>query len=367
MIYKIENIRNFLLNREWEEIEGGRNFFNFRPPKELNFTEGFYLSIPKNTAAPDFNSFIDKIANILADIYDLNINDILWLFSKDNTIFSIKVEDAETIQGIISFPRFKAIIEHLKKILTDIVSFVIYDEPVCDQGPPEEAEKYINLCNFLRTEEGSFVVKIQLPSEEILKHKDLFDERDLLSEDINEKLFRILSFIIQKGFYFDGDNLDSYLNKELINLELLKDVYDLYEKSPLTNTTTSFAFLNSRYKKEIKYNDLEEENRVSNIGNLAKFIKVVEDKLFELVDVDTKGTVIELKSKDPESDRNIVVVSAIVNNIKSEIRTTLNTSDYRIAIRAHESKQNVRIKGRAKKRKTRLNITDLEQFFLIET
>lgn len=77
----VNKIKQFLLDRNWLQLKEGNKFFNFAPPASLGFAEGYYISLPKNPDAADYNNFVDRIINILSDVYDLNADDLRTMFS----------------------------------------------------------------------------------------------------------------------------------------------------------------------------------------------------------------------------------------------------------------------------------------------
>ena len=220
-------IVTFLENRDWTIKEITDKFFHLYPPVEFDIDPNFSISVPVSLDKVDTKSFTKNILEIISDFYSLTIDDLLLILKNDKTVLKVRVYDEETFNGQISLGRFEELIDKLKAILTDTASFVI-DDSITSKRTPNESHKYLNLCNFLQTEKGSFVAKIELPSKEIIKDKDLF-KPEISSEEINDRLSNVLQFVNDDIFNTEiaNDVSEEYLleNGEKLNIKLLNVLY----------------------------------------------------------------------------------------------------------------------------------------------
>ncbi|WP_010602375.1 hypothetical protein [Pedobacter agri] len=225
----IDLITSFLINREWTSVKTTDIFHELRPPNDLKFPEEFRLFIPTDSNKSDSKRFLDNLIEIVAEIYSLNIEDLNVIFKNQDTVLKVRVYDEQTINGRMPLNRFEEFIDKIRSILSDTASFVI-DKDATSIRIPEEVSRYLNLCNFMQTEIGSFIAKIQLPTTEIIKESELFERQTIYSEEINTKLSEVLKFINEDIFESTSSINDEYLieNENKINIKLLKDIESFF-------------------------------------------------------------------------------------------------------------------------------------------
>jgi len=352
-----ERIIAFLLNRSWQIAGEKGNFIEVVPPVDLNLPDDFRLHIPLTIGKTDSKVFVDNLINIISDFYLLTPDDLDIILEKENTVLKVRIYDEHTEEGKISLTRFEGLLEKIKTILSDTASFVI-DRSVTSTRVPEEVSRYLNLCNFLQTEKGSFVAKIQLPSKELIKDKELFDRDEIFSEQINQKLSEVLSFIKEDILEGNVQASEEYLleNEDKINIKLLKDIESLFDKGNLKNIDFSFhSLLNSN---TITNQDITKQK----IFKLTEFVEQIESHTFDIGVVTLKGRITTLKSKDPDGLRNNVVFTGLYEELPVVATANLNSEDYKGAIEAHKIKQNIIVTGLAKRTKTRIRFMEIETF-----
>lgn len=357
-----EKIISFLINRGWIQAAQSAKFVELRPPQEFNIDQNFRVSVPIDLNKIDIKPYTENLLSIIADFYSLSIDDLSLILEKENTILKVRVYDDKTKDGKISFNRFEELIDKLKAILTDTASFVI-DKSVTSLRVPEEAHKYINLCNFLQTEKGSFVTKIQLPSKELIKDKELFNQQEIYSEDVNQKLSEVLSFVNTNVFNVPAPNVtDEYLleNEEKINIKLLKDIETFYDKAELKNI--DFSFHNINQSTVIETQDITKEK----LFRLTTFVDQIVDKAFETTNVTLRGKITTLKSRDPDGLKNNITIGGLFNDLPVVGIANLNSDNYKHAIEAHKLKQYINISGLARKTKTRIRFIEITDFTVEE-
>lgn len=357
-----EKIISFLTNRGWVETGQSAKFIELQPPQEFNIDENFRVSVPVDLNKIDIKPYTENLITIVADFYSLSTDDLSLILEMENTILKVRVYDEKTKDGRISFNRFEEFIDKLKSILTDTASFVI-DKSVTSLRTPEEAYKYINLCNFLQTEKGSFVTKIQLPSKELIKDKELFNQQEIYSEDINQRLSDVLSFVNDSVFNSAAPNVtDEYLleNEQNINIKLLRDIETFYDKAELKNI--DFSFHNINESRVIETQDVTKEK----LFRLSTFVDQIVDKSFEKINLSLRGKITTLKSRDPDGLRNNITVAGLYNDLLVVGIANLDSDSYKHAIEAHKLKQYINISGLASKTKTRIRFVEVTNFTVEE-
>jgi hypothetical protein len=353
-----EKIIAFLINRGWIQTGHSAKFIELRAPQQFNIDEAFRINVPVELNKSDIKTYTDNLLSIIADFYSLSIDDLNLILEKENTILKVRIYDEKTKEGKISFNRFEELIDKLKLILTDTASFVI-DKSVTSLRVPDEAYRYLNLCNFLQTEKGSFVTKIQLPSKELIKDKELFNQQEIYSEDINQKLSEVLSFVNESVFNVAAPNVtDEYLleHEQKINIKLLKDIETFYDKAELKNI--DFSFHNIKESTIIETQEVTKEK----LFKLTTFVDHIANKSFETINLTLRGKITTLKSRDPDGLRNNITVGGIFDDLPVIGVANLTSENYKLAIEAHKLKQYIKISGLARKTKSRIRFIEVTNF-----
>lgn len=358
-----DKIISFLTNREWVAIEGNAKLTTFRPPADFNLPEGFTISIPTSTEFSDFNQFIDNTLEIIGSLYEYSIDELKLMLDKEQTIFSIRIYDDKTKDGRISLIRFEQVLERVKGILLDTASFVIDKNALSFRVPPE-AQRYLNLCEFIETQKGSFIAKIQLPQKELIKENELFDRNEIYSEEINEKVKDVLTYVNNEVFTSANkiNVTDDYIieNEDHINLKLLKNIESFYLNADIKNIDFTFSSIDETEK-------IESQNITkAKIHHLTELIEDVSNKTIEIADIAFRGQIITLKSKDPDGSRNNVTLGGVYNELPVIASVKLDSEHYKEAIEAHKLKQYINITGTAKKTKTRVSFINVATFQIEE-
>jgi len=357
----IDNIIIFLVKRGWVVSNETEKFIELSPPTEFDIQEGFSIHVPRDTNKIDFQAYIDNLLEIISDFYSLSFDDLSVLLKADNAVLKVRVYDNQTKEGKIPLNRFEVLIEKVKQILTDTASFVI-DKSVTSTRVPEEVSQYINLCNFMQTEKGSFVAKIQLPSRELVKNRELFDRNEIYSEEINQKLVEVLSFVNDSIFEGNVTVTEEYLieNENKINVKLYKDIYSLFEKADIKNVDFSL------HDKTISNSIVNTDVSKLKLFKLNQFIEQIESQSFEVGEFSFTGKITGLNSRDPDGLKNSVIFTSSYDNMPLIVTANLDSDHYKKAIEAHKLKQNITIRGLAKKTKTRAKFIEITHFSVEE-
>lgn len=353
----IENIITFLESRGWSIVKQTKRFIELSPPAEFDINEGFRIHVPVNIDRIDANNFLDNLLEIISDFYSLTVDDLSVLLKADNSVLKVRLYDKETEEGKIPLIRFEELVDRIKQILSDTASFVI-DQSVTSTRTPDEVARYLNLCNFMQTERGSFIAKIQLPSKELIKDKELFDREEVYSEDINNKLIEVMSFVNDNILEGEVNVTEEYLieNENRINIKLFKNIHSLYQKVDIKGI--DFSVHNKKSSTTISNSNITKQK----LYKLNNFVEQIEANSFEIDNFSFSGIITTLKSNDPDGLKNNVTFIALHDNMPIVVAATLNSEHYKEAIEAHKLKQNIMISGLAKKTKTRARFIEITDF-----
>lgn len=358
----VEHIQQYLEKEGWTVAGEHGRFRRLRPPEVLGLPGDYTLSLPTVSDAPDINLYIARVVTMLAGLYNVPRDQLERSITDDATILSIQVIDESTYDGTIPFPRFEGIVEKLRKTLLDTAAFAISQAPLLT-GLPDEAYSYLQNCRFLQTAAGSYVANIELPSNRELVSPDLFGEHGLNSDEVNERLRDILSFALGPVMHSeDSIYQQEYLRDsvELLSIDVLKDVADLLDKTP--SGEIKFSFSKAGERRVIPSGRLTEQRR----AQLDTYVQFLRTRITEPAVIDMEGRIVELRSRNPERDRNYILVAGIVDGQEAYVAVRLSQRDYPTAISAHQRNRKVRVMGEARRMKTQFSITRLLIFEELE-
>ena len=350
---------NFLLNRGWKIEEKNNKFYYLKAPDHFSFTNNYVFSLPHNKETVDFERFLSNSIKIIAEIYELNLDDLIKIVESESEVFSLRIIDKNTTDGSISFNRFETLLEKIKGILISTASFVISKDPLFTKSL-DEAEQYLNHCSFLQTEKGSFISKINLPTKEKLVEQTLFGEDAIYAKDINQRIKSIISYLNNEILSSSDISLDyEYIkqNREFINIKLLKQFEDLYSKVDIKDLEFSFDSVESSERIIVKNMNNQKLKR------LDSFIQRVDEILNAEINLIVTGKIIALRSKNPDGTTNSIKVTGITEDrLPVTVSANLSSDDYKYAIELHKEKIQVKLTGLAKKEKTLYKFIRVNKF-----
>lgn len=350
------NFEKFLIERNWEKLAVEKPRYDvFSPPKNLSFDKDYLLYLPKNYNFRDFETNIIKLIEVINSIYTESIEELESIILESKEILSFHIESEKVKNGKISISTFPDLLSKIRKVLHETAAFTVIGKPhILDQV--EEAERYINLCNFLRNDKGSLITKIELPKNESIRIANIFEE-EIQAKQINKKVIDVLSFVNSDLLDIETYE-DTYLKKHqsVININVIDAIRELYNETDLADIEIELKSINKPQKTSIKGLNREK------IDTLRTFTKSVREKINEIFEEVIYGKVIELSSKDVDGEKNKVKINAIVRNIDTNVIVYLSPSEYQKAIEAHKNNRLIQIEGTLEKEKTQYRVTKLRTF-----
>ncbi|WP_157887195.1 hypothetical protein [Hymenobacter sp. PAMC 26628] len=349
--FNLNSILGFLKGNRWQLEKLNEKFIAYRAPD--NVISDFVLTLPRKVPQ-DRDMKLARVVETISSLYDISDEMAETLFSEgDTNTLSIQISDEITSYGSIPFHVFEAHIQELRRMLLHNASFCIVNDAL-GVDVPEEAETYLNNCEFLQTQKGSFVSRIRLPEGNLVA--PLIGVEALNSQAINNKLVDVLSFVFEKvttGIVsFDKRAIDQ--NLALINVKLFTDISNLLKR-------TNAESINFYYKQEQSDTRAIQSGIVDGAAydNLDRYINFVQDSLSSPVDIDSWGKVVELKSHDVNGQRNYIVINRNGRGVLPLHISSLNNEQYETALEAHRSSRQVHIAGRALQRKYYLRVFEI--------
>lgn len=354
-IYK--NIIDLLLNRGWKNLETKSKFDIYIPPALLNFENTYKLYIYNKFENKEFEKITNKNIEILAQIYNEDIDELSSIIIDDRQILSLHINNKNIKNARPTIPFFDVLIHKSKELLQETANFsVIKKAHFFDNY--EESERYLNQCNFFKNDKGSLITKIQLPNKEEIREKTLFDPA-ITGKDINNNLINISSFINDEILglnNFEPDDNFLIKHKDCISVNVSNKLKDLYSSIEYSDIEISL-----KSTKTIKTTIAKELNK-EKVNNLSTFSKTVREKIKEISENNVYGKIIQLKSKDVDSDKNIIIIEGKVKDVKSKISIQLNSKQIKLAADAFKNNKTILINGILEKEKSQYKVVELKDF-----
>jgi hypothetical protein len=95
---------------------------------------------------------------------------------------------------------------------------------------------------------------------------------------------------------------------------------------------------------------------------LAAYVRFVRSALAETVPIDATGRIVELRSRNPEGNKNYIAIEIDFEGAPTFLAATVDNARYGVAVRAHRAGHPVRVVGDARKMKRQLKMTSIESF-----
>lgn len=355
---RLHFVEAFLLRREWTLAEEGERYRTFAAPAKLGLGDGARLTLPAAADAPDSDLTLQRIRDVLVDVYELASERLTPLLSSGGVVTSLQMESELYNEGTIPFPQFEATIEKLKKTLLDAATFVLTDEPNVSRVLPE-AQQYLRACRFLQTEVGSFVANVQLPEGKRLASETLLRKEPVHSDDVNARLPAIVEYVVGPIFdaqqsAFSPAGLEASL--DVVNLAVMKDVGDLLQSTGASQVNLSFT--DAGGERVIRSGELS----TVKFERLKSYLSFARTRLGAEFPIDITGRVTLLRSSGAGKGRNWVGVTGIHDGRQAYATFSMNKKDHVYAINAYKSGRLVRVRGSARRMRTQLRINTLQYF-----
>jgi len=354
------NISSLLLNRKWVKSESKSKFDVYLPPTKLSIAEGYKLHIYNKIENTDFEKSILKSIGILTQIYlNDDIDDLGSIIIDDRQVLAFHIHNDDIKKGKPNIPFFSSLINNSKELLEQIANFTVIKKPHFFEGS-EEAERYLNYCNFFKNDIGSLITKIQLPNNEFIQEKTLF-ESGLTGNQINKKLMDVTSFVNDEIIAHENfEPNDEFIlnNKKYISVNVSDKIKNLYKNIEYSDIELSLKGVNINTVTTAK--NLSKEK----VDNLVSFSKKIREKMKEITEdyIEISGKIIQLQSKDIESDKNTIFIEGTINKIKNKISVKLSSEQIKLAAAAFKDNKTVLLNCKLEKEKAKYKVTELNSF-----
>ncbi len=353
------NLSTLLANRGWNKSETSSKFDIYLPPLDIDIDKDYKFHLYNKFDYSDFEKTILRGIDILTQIYvDDDIDDLGTIIIDNKQVLSFHIFDESIINGKPSIPFFSDLISNARELLEQTAYFSVIKKPhFFDVG--EESERYLNYCKFLKNDVGSLITKIQLPKDEFIVDKTLF-EKGLAGSQINHNLMNITDFVnneilSQDDIESDDDFLSS--NKSNISVNVNNKLKKIYEK--IDYSDIEFTLKDTEKTLKSTATNLSKQK----IDKIGCFSKMVREKMKEISEdyIEIKGNIIKLQSKDIESDNNSITMLTTIKNVKKNVSVKLSSNQMKQATDAFKGNKKVKLQCKLEKEKTQYKVIELRK------
>lgn len=357
-----EQLRSFLADAGWSAGRSARGLMFYSPPDSLGIQGKFTVALPEDAAKPGMGSLIHGTANSLAEIYGYGsvghlVNRAASLSDKSQPtrLVSRFIDDA-TRRGAMPLVSLAAYVSNIEQGLYRSAMFMLGETET--KETKLIAQRFAKECLFLQTEQGSFVARVEIP-QSVLKQGDLFGGQPLVSTEVCSSLFSAIQFLNEHILGGDSPFDDP---------EILSNVVALFDVELLASLT---KVLLAPEMEAIEFSlEVGTQVRTSTTGwisedrrsRLKDFLDFVRDQLRGEADLDVSGSIVELRSRDPEGQKNHILVVSMFHGDRTFISATLSQEQYQRALDAHRNKRQVRLRGNGTRLKTQIRLTEVTDF-----
>jgi len=377
----LDDLRSFLNEAGWVEVarkeiqrsgsqvEGGPSVIDrkldvrlaqqvafFIPPQSLGIQGKFSVALPVEPTSRNSAGLLHGAANSLVDIYGYgDLSDLLnraagTLGNQSGpTRFVTRFVDSSIRNGSMPLSSIVAFTSNIQAGLYRSAKFKLGSE---SKENNLIAQRFAKDCFFMQTEEGSFIAKVEIPNT-VLKQGDLFGGEVVASAEVCSALFSAVEFLNLRILGTDEafDTTESVADAlALFDVELLQSLTDMVIDSGVENIDFSVEIGTQRRLSSTGTLSSEKKQR------LKDFYDFVYHQLRGENGLDVTGSIVELRSRDPEGSKNYIKVVTQFHGDKTYVSATLTNEQYQRAVDAHKQKKHVTLKGNGIRLKTHVRM-----------
>jgi hypothetical protein len=356
-----ERLRAFLAEEGWTQGRQARGMAFYYAPEKLGIHGKFSVALPDVPTSASNGSLLYEVANSLAEIYGFgSVGELLDKAAavsdeeKSSRIVT-RFIDSATQSGAIPLTSLASYIANMAAGLYRSAKFKLGEET---KETRLIAQRFAKECLFLQTGQGSFVAKVEIPHS-VLKQGDLFGAAPLFSAEVCSSFFSALQFL-NEDILGSDDSFDEERKLEdslaLFDVELLESLTKVLVESEIN--TIEFSLAVGSQIRTSSTGVLSEERKT----RLKDFLNFVREQLRGENDLDVSGQIVELRSRDPDGNKNYIRVVSQFHGDKTFISAILTNEQYQLAVDAHRNKRGVRLRGNGTRLKTQIRMTEIRQF-----
>lgn len=356
-----EKLRAFLIDAGWSEGREARGLKFYFPPPSLGVQGKYSVALPDDPSRPGVGSLLHSATDSLMDLYGYSRLGALLeraaTVSTDSRPAKIvsRFVDATTRAGAMPLHALGGFLTHMEKGLYSSAKFKLGGD---DSLIRAAASRFARDCLFLQTQVGSFVATVEVPKT-TLRQASLFGQEAVESAQVCSAMFSAIDFLNARVLN-DTQPLDSQ--------EAMSDALALFDVELLEELSKMIASPNME---SIDFTlEAGESIRSSSTGwiteekaaRLKDYVAFFRKHLREENDIEVTGSIVELRSRDPESNKNYIRVVAQYRGDRIHVSAALSNAQYQSAVDSHRKKRMVTIRGSGVRLKTQIRIASVRDF-----
>lgn len=354
-----ERLRTFLTESGWTESRQARGMSFYSPPVSLGIQGKYSVAIPTDSSKSGAASLLRSAANALVDLYGYGkVGDLFETASDDESAGPTRIisrfVDASTASGAMSLHALSEFLGHLEKSLYNSAKFKLGGDSSVIRA---KASQFANQCLFLQTKVGSFIASVEVPKT-TLRESGLFNHDVVNSNIVCASLFSAIDFLNARVLNDDQplDTEESLADAvALFDVELLDATSKMITGPKVEAIDFSFESGRSILTSQTGWITRQKSERLSDyVAFIRKHFRGEEN-------IVVTGSIVELRSRDPESNKNYIRVVANFHGDRTFISAALSNDQYQQAVDAHRNKKSVTLHGSGTRLKTQIRMSRLTQ------
>ena len=376
-------LARFLTEAGWRHTPGKRGLSFYFAPAQLGIrTDGsseYSIALPDEVLRPGAERLVQDAAEAVRTLYggqDLEsmLEDATALSAEANgqSTLSSRFVDRATSSGSIPLVSLKEYLYQLDRSLYHNATFKLGGESPLNHAA---AETFTRSCRFLQTSEGSFVTEVEIPAMR-LRAPDVLGQGEIQTTHVGAAMFSAIEFLVTKVLNAEGPSLgaeprtDSDSTAVEQDLETALGLFSVDSVDALSKLLVNpamerveFAFTAGRARRKADTGRLEPDK----LKRLQGFVSFIKGHLVDARDLDITGAIVELRSRNPEGDRNYIRVVTKYHGDRTIIGATLSNDQYQVAVDAHKRSRAIRLVGNGVQMKTQIRMHKVDQLQIVGT
>lgn len=358
---EIEEVSDFLTSSGWIEKRRTSSLIFYSPPQSLGIKGEYTIALPIDPSRPGTDAFMVQAIGALEDLYGFRFVRLKNRLATKSEFsgpaqFNVRFIGAQTIDGSMPLPALKTFLEYIQKGLYQAAKFKLDGS---SHGPSNAAATHFaQECRFLQTQHGSFIARIEVPFG-WLQQGDLFRDAETSTHDVCSSLHSVVQFINDRIL-----NSDEPFNSETA----ISEAVSLFDPELLE--TLARMLVGPDVDSVEVVMEVGSQRRVSTTGvidearkqRLYDYVEFVKRHFYGDDAINVTGQIVELRSRDPDGNKNHVRIVADHFGDRTYLSATLTNDQYALAVNAHRAKQAVRIRGSGVRLKTQIRIDRVASF-----
>jgi len=349
-------VEALLFQKGWTRERETESTRQFRSPPALGENQAIAVVVPRDDTSSSAQEMLHAVVRTIALLHGRDARELTAVLAADCSVVSVRLDDDETIRGSVPFLRLDGLIEAMRRALLDTADFLRTGLPTVREHSVW-SQAFLRGCRFLPAEVGSYVTRVQLPSDQPLEEPSLWVQDPLRSSAVIGKLADVTELIAHQVLAGDREIYEDEFLMEAartVNVSVLSDLRDILRRGG--KETVHFTFADIDGSRQVAASDLTR----ARLGELDRFVDYVQERVDSALDVELVGKIIRLHSRNPLKNKNYVAVETIFEGRPTLLGMTLRSGDYGIALQAHRANQEVRVHGQVQRLKRQLSLVSLD-------